>query len=207
MTVPTGAITRIVTAAGMHSAGATATGIRLICAIMEGIKMARDHGRIQTAIWRDPEFRALSGAAQSTYFTCLSQESLTYAGVLDYFPGRIANLSKDGTEAKVERAVKELEAARFLVVDRTTAELLIRSFVRHDGVLDRENMGKATVRALVKVISLPIRSAIQSELARLYQERPGLSGWKGFAALHPEELAMVTAMASQMELPMTSGVA
>lgn len=169
--------------------------------------MARDHARLQTAIWRNPEFRALSVSAQHTYFACLSQESLTYVGVLDYFPGRIAALAAGQTPAKVERSIKELESSRFILVDRETTELLIRTYVRHDGVLGRLNMGKATARALSKVISLPIRSAIQSELAKLYREGKHANGFAGIGALHPEELALITAMASTMASPMESGVA
>lgn len=162
--------------------------------------MARDHARIQVDIWGDEDFRALPVQAQSTYLTVVSQPRLSYCGVLDYFPGRLAALSSDGTESKVKAAVKVLERARFVVVDRGTQELLVRTYIKHDGVMQRPNMGKAMGRALANVVSDKIRAVIRSELARLHDEEPGLSGWVGFRAEHPIEFDM----ACGMQLPMAS---
>lgn len=169
--------------------------------------MARDHARILTAIWRDPDFRALPLEPQYAYLAIVSQQALTYAGVLDYRPGRLAALSKGTGTRRIESAIKALTAARFVVVDHETEELLARSYVRHDGVMDRVNMGKAVGRALDKVVSLPLREAVLRELTRLYVDRPTLSGWVGFGDLNPDAMAHVGAMASTIPLPMASGKA
>lgn len=169
--------------------------------------MARDHGRIKTSVWRDQDWRDLSANAQWLYLAIVTQEGLSRCGVLDWRPGRIAALGKGMTAAKVERAARELEAARFLLVDRQTEEALARSFVRHDGVLDRVNMGKAVGRALAKVYSQPLRTAILAELARAYVENPGLAGWNGIAALFPDDFAEVKSMASAMQSGMPSPMA
>lgn len=167
--------------------------------------MARDHARILTAIWRDEDFRALPSAAQHVYLTVVSQQELSYAGRLDYRPGRIAALAKDNTAKKTEAAVKVLERERFVVVDNDTEELLVRTYVRHDGILDRTNMGKAMGRAMVQIISTKVRHALLNELARLLEERPDAPGWAGFTELFPDEFAAVHALTSTIPFPMASG--
>lgn len=160
--------------------------------------MARNFARIYTRIWHDPEFRALTVEAQHAYFAALSYPELSYVGVMDYMPKRLAALSSGGTERKMTTALNKLETARFILIDRASEELVIRSFARHDGVLERRNMGKATARAFGKVISLDIRSAVISELARLRTESPALPGWHGFAEINADAMAEVDAMASGM---------
>lgn len=167
--------------------------------------MARDHARLLTAIWRDDDFRGLSVDAQHAYMTVLSQEGLSYAGALDYFPGRLAALARGNTEKRVESAVRTLERARFVVVDRSTCEVLIRTYIRHDGVLDRRNMGKAMGRGFAKVVSSKIRTAIYDELAHCYRIDEKQAGWAGFAELYPVEFDRVQAMASTVPLPIAAG--
>lgn len=166
--------------------------------------MARDHARTKTSIWRDPDWRSLPWEAQWLYQTLISQEDLSRCGVLDYRPGRIAALAAGNTAAKVRRAANTLERSRFIIIDRETEELLVRTHVRHDGVLDRVNMGKAVGRALAKVVSLSLRHAVLSELARCYEESPRLAGWVGFRELFPDDMSTVEAMSSTIPLPMTS---
>ena len=161
--------------------------------------MARDHARILTAIWADPEWRALTMSAQHAYLTILSQPRLSYCGVLDYLPGRLAVLTEDVTDAKIRAAVKRLAAARFVLVDESTQELLVRSYVRYDGVLDRPNMGKATAVALQRVVSQPIRAALLNELARYHSASPNLTGWIGFKDKAPNDYADLCGIASVME--------
>ena len=168
--------------------------------------MARDHARIKTSRQRDGDWRGLTMPAQWAYDAICTSEALSYVGVIDYRPGKISVLAKGVTPKKVEAAVKELEAARFVVVDWVTEELLIRTYVRHDGVLARVNMGKAMGRSLAKVVSLDVRDAILTELARCYRDDHKAAGWVGFAELFPDDMATVTAMASAMPLRMASGM-
>lgn len=168
--------------------------------------MARDHARIKTSRQRDVDWRGLSVNAQWTYDAVTTSEALSYVGVVDYRPGKIAALAKGQSAKRVEAAVKELEAGNFVVVDWLTEELLIRTYVRHDGVLARVNMGKAMGRSLAKVVSLSVREAILWELARCYKDEPKAQGWVGFADLYPEEMASVKSMASAMPLRIASGM-
>lgn len=97
--------------------------------------MGRSHARILTTIWRDPDFVATPADAQRTYLLILSQPTVSFCGVIAYTPTRWAALSPGTTAKSIARTVDELERRRFLVVDRTTEEIWIRSFVKNDGVL------------------------------------------------------------------------
>ena len=153
--------------------------------------MARDHARIQCAIWDDPDFVSLSSGAQHAYMLLTSHSKLSYCGVMIYAPGVLADLASDLTEGKVKRAIKTLEADEYVRIDPRTHELLVRSYVRHDGVLDRVNMGKAVASALSRVVSEGLRAVVLAELARLYKQKPDLSGWIGFAESDPIGYAVV----------------
>lgn len=166
--------------------------------------MARDHIRMQLATLDNEDFTALDCATQNIYWTLGLQKRLSYAGVLDYFPGRIATFAADNTENRVRASVRRLERARFIVLDKSTHELLIRTYIRHDRVLERVNMGKACARAFGQVVSPKIRDAILCELGRLMSTDPGLAGWIGFKEVAPDAFAIACDMASTMPLPMPS---
>lgn len=161
--------------------------------------MARSHARIFTRIWHDPDFRNLTVEAQHAYMAILSNPDLTYVGLLDYIPQRIAGMSQGNTARKATTTLNQLAEKRFIIIDTDTAEMCIRSLVRHDGVLERINMGKATARAYGKVMSLPIREALIAELARAYTDGPELSGWQGFHEIDPDAMTQIVSMASAME--------
>lgn len=160
--------------------------------------MARDHARIKLAIWDDGDFLALKIAEQHTYMMLASSPGLSWCGVIDYIPSRFDHLADDMTPAKFVKAIAGLRDARFVVLDDRTQELLLRTYVRHDGVLDRVNMGKACGAAFEAVVSRRIREAIGDELARLIKERPDLSGWTGLAMASPIAHSMACGMESGM---------
>lgn len=154
--------------------------------------MARDHARIRLSVWDDPDFNALTVAEQHAYWMLLSGRGLSRCGVLTFIPGRFEGYAKDLNEAKLTKAIHGLVRARFCVLDKRTMELLVRSYVRHDGVLDRTNMGKAVGTAFEAVVSPTIREAIGAELARHYGENPNLLGWKGLAETSPTAWGMAS---------------
>jgi len=161
--------------------------------------MARDHARILTAIWEDPDFLALKIAEQHAYFMLFSNLGLSRCGVITYIPARFEHLASDLTAAKLRKAIDGLRSSRFAVVDDRTQEILVRSYVRHDGVLDRVNMGKATGTAFEAVVSADLRAAIGVELARHMKEKPDLLGWTGLADASPTAHAMACGIACPME--------
>lgn len=129
--------------------------------------MARSHGRIASAIWRDQDFIDLDPEAQRLYLFLLSQPDLTHAGLI---PLRIRAWStrvKDGTPDRVRTALKVLEHARFVVVDEDTEELLVRTFVRNDGVYKQPKVMERMGVDAGQIMSRALRAAFCVELRRL----------------------------------------
>lgn len=96
--------------------------------------MARSHGKVLAKVWQDPDWTSLPPRAQWLYMLLLSQPKLSLIGCLDYMPGRWARLAGGITADYIEDIIADLEDADYVVVDRDTDELLIRTFVRHDGI-------------------------------------------------------------------------
>lgn len=161
--------------------------------------MARDHSRIKLSIWDDDDFLNLRSSEQHAYFILKSHKGLSRCGVVTYIPSHFEHLARDLSATKFTTAIKGLRAARFVVVDDRTQELLVRSYVRHDGVFDRENMGKAVGTAFNAVVSQRIQQAVGDEMARYMDERPTLPGWKGLAVTSPKAYRMASRMESGME--------
>lgn len=147
--------------------------------------MARNHAQILVSIWSDEDFKALPVEAQHLYFVLLTQPALTLCGVLDYLPRRFAQASYEMTEDDVERAAKHLTDGRFIVIDYDTSELLIRSFIRRDGLLLIPNVSKGMANAYGSVMSALLRDRIEQELVRCRQLWPDLSSWKAIADVNP----------------------
>lgn len=160
--------------------------------------MARDHARIKLSIWDDPDFLRLSCLEQHAYFVLASHKGLSRCGVTTFIPSHFEDHARDMTPAKLKATIKGLRSARFVVIDDKTQELLVRTYVRHDGVFDRENMGKAVGTAFETVISGRIKESIGEELARLMRDRPDLPGWKGLAATSPVAHSMASRMESRI---------
>lgn len=174
--------------------------------------MARDRANIRTDIWNDDDFRELSGPAQLLYLQLLTSATLTYAGVADWRPKRIASLSAKRTANAVDDAAAELVAGLYIVVDEDTEEVLIRSFLKHDGLLQKPNVTKAMVKAFNKVFSMTLKGVIVHELKRLSE---GFPEWRGFAlnevqdlltkgSVNPSELVTRTLPVGDASLPTTN---
>lgn len=148
--------------------------------------MARDHARLLVSIWDDADWVALDSCTQLAYLSLVSSRDLSWCGVAPLLPKRIARNFADGTERKVRTSLGRLEAARFVVIDHDTAEVLVRSYVRHDGILKQPNVTKALVRALDRVHSDTLRDAVKDELGRLLGEEPDLRGWDTIRSEWPE---------------------
>lgn len=134
--------------------------------------MARSYAPIYTSIWHDPEFVALSSRAQRAYFLALSQPEISYCGVVGYTTRRWARMAGDTKPRDVERAVAELEAAGFVLLDAETEELWVRSFVKHNGVLKQPQLRTAMRREYDDIHSATIRRLFFLSLPA--KEREGL---------------------------------
>lgn len=139
--------------------------------------MARDHAQIRLNIWSDDDFRTLSGNAQHLYFLLLTSPGLSYCGVADWRPARMTGLVGDWTVDTIQAAADELIARLYILIDEATEEVLVRSFVRHDGLMKQPKMATAMSTAHMAVGSVALRGVIVWELQRLQREQPDLHGW------------------------------
>lgn len=159
--------------------------------------MARDHARLVVAIQDDPDWCSLTSAEQSTYIALLTSRDLSYCGVCPLIPERFAATAKDRTVRTFQRDLTVLERPRFVIVDRDTAEILVRTYVRHDGILKQRNITKSMIAAMRKVHSPQIVDTIHEELVKLYREDPEAKGWVGYAEYDPKGFANIRAMAKR----------
>lgn len=129
--------------------------------------MARSYGQIMSAIWNDPEFRSLTGAAQRAYLLLVTQADISSAGTLSLTLKRWSNYATDTPCDALSDALSELAGKRFLVMDEDTEELLIRSFVRWDGGHTNTKRRAAITAAANATASPKIRAVLADELNKL----------------------------------------
>ena len=148
--------------------------------------MARDHARLLVSTWDDAEFVSLTTSAQSVYFSLISSPDLSWCGVAPLLPQRLIRNAADLTERKVKQAMADLAERRFLIIDTDTAEVLVRTYVRHDGILKQPNVTKALVRAMDRVHSAALVEVVKGELGRLLTDEPDHKGWDTIRSGWPE---------------------
>lgn len=129
--------------------------------------MARTHGRVMAAIWSDGDFIAMRGSAQRMFMFLLSQPDLSHAGLLPMRVRRWATKAEDLSAKAVREELDYLAARDFVVVDEDTEEVLLRTFVRNDGVYKQPKV-MLRLREDAKQIESPLlRAAFRAELDRL----------------------------------------
>lgn len=131
--------------------------------------MARQFAKVYLARW-GTDFRSLSAAAQRLYDLILSNPKLSAAGCLIYQPRKWAKYAKDTTPADIDAALGELVAARYVLHDEDTDELLIRSFIRHDRGYRNKFQRKATETAIDGIESHTLAQHARLELEACLQE-------------------------------------
>ena len=131
--------------------------------------MARTEARIFTSIWRDEDFLALPPGAQRLYMFLLSQDDLSYCGVIPLRERRWASKAAGLTVNDIEQDLKALETTgrMFIVTDEDTGELLIRSMIRRDSAWKQPNLLKQARESAEQIESPKIRAVLASELRRL----------------------------------------
>lgn len=139
--------------------------------------MARVYARVKVTIWADHDFRQLTDQAQALYFRLLSSPTMSLCGVADWRPNRIAALTRGMTAEGVRLAAKELEEHSYILADDETEEVLVRTFVRHDGLIATPNIAAAMVKDYAGTASATLRGVIIHELRRLKDDEPEMKGW------------------------------
>ena len=138
--------------------------------------MAREYARVKLTIWTDPDFHSLTGDAQRLYFVLLTNGSLKLCGVTDWREARLSALCSDWDIPTIRNAALELGNADLIAIDPNTEEVLVRSFVRHDGVLKSPNITRAMVKDYGTIASHKLRALVSREVRRGFRENPD---WKG----------------------------
>lgn len=126
--------------------------------------MARTEARILSAVWRDFDFVSRSVGAQWLYFALLSQPELSMCGVLPTALERWSGLSTNSKPRTLAAWLAELHEWRFIVHDKFTREVWIRTYMRHDGVFNSPNLIVAMARDYGAVHSEDIRGRIADEV-------------------------------------------
>lgn len=139
--------------------------------------MTREYARVRLTIWADADFRKLTDPAQSLYFRLLTSPTINCCGVADWRPNRMTALTAGMTVETVVAAASELAAAGYIVVDEATEEALLRSFIRHDGIVKTPNITAAMVKDYAGTASELLRGVVIHELVRLNNDEPDLKGW------------------------------
>jgi hypothetical protein len=139
--------------------------------------VARDRASIRLDIWADADWRDLDDVQQFLYFQLLSHPTLSYAGVADWRPGRIAMFSKNGSAADVRVRAEALQARGFVLIDDESEEILIRSFIKHDGILKQPKLAVSMANAYAAIASRKIREVVAFEVQKQYEKHPELSCW------------------------------
>jgi hypothetical protein len=143
--------------------------------------MPRSEARIFTSIWKDGDFIALPRSAQALYMFLLSQDDLAYCGVLPLRQPRWAKKAAGLTTGDIESDLKALEGTAypspkgdwgqaktpFLIIDRDSGEVFIRSLIRRDGIWKQPNLLKQARDTADQIESPQIRAALVAELRRL----------------------------------------
>jgi len=140
--------------------------------------MARTYARVKTSIWADDEFRCLPPMAQHLYFVLLTSNGLSYCGVTDWRPVRIAASAASWPASSVQMAGDVLAERLYVAIDEETEEVLLRSFIRNDGFMEQPTVAAAMVRSYGSIASKSLRGIVVHELLRLKSESPEMKGWK-----------------------------
>lgn len=139
--------------------------------------MAREHANIRIDMWGDSDWRALSRDAQWLYQLLLTHPSTNRAGVADWRPGRLAQHAAGTNAADVRRIAGDLERQFFIVIDEETEEVLVRSFVKYDGVLKQPNMSVTMANDWSGIASARLRAVVAFEVQRYRTTHEDLRVW------------------------------
>lgn len=129
--------------------------------------MARGQANIQRDIWTSQEFRDLTESEQRLYFFLLSNDTLSYAGVGDWRPKRLKKFAADSSAEHMAKVGESLQSKSFILIDEDTEEVLIRSFLKHDGVLKQPRLTVSMANAYGGIASEKIRAVLIYELRKL----------------------------------------
>jgi hypothetical protein len=166
--------------------------------------MTRHYAQMRLSAWSDDEWLDLGPAEQHLYWVALTSPELSLAGVTDWRPKRLSKRARGWTPDLIDRTATELVERLYFVIDEDTEEVLIRSFVRHDGIVNSPNMMTGMARAYGSIASPVLRRVLVHELQRLYDENPDAPGWRSKEALALLDKAATDPAADRSGTPSTN---
>jgi hypothetical protein len=138
----------------------------------------REFARIGTDMPDEDSIKALTVEAGWLYDRLYLRPEMSRCGIIPFRPAAWALLGRNATEPKVRRWLRELAAGGHLVIDEPMAEVLIRTFVRWDGLLGQPNVVANMVYDFHLIASKKIRLAFLQEFRRIWDlDIP--DGWRG----------------------------
>lgn len=139
--------------------------------------MARDRASIRIDMWGDGDWRDLPLGAQHLYMLLLSHPTLSYAGVAEWHPGKLAAMTHGMTSNEIQSSAAVLESHGFIVVEPDTDEVLVRSFIKHDGLMKQPKLVVSMTTAYAAVASRRIQMVIAHEVQKMRDREPDLRAW------------------------------
>ncbi|WP_410633331.1 hypothetical protein [Amycolatopsis sp. cmx-4-83] len=130
--------------------------------------MARSEARLLFSVWEG--LAEISDAAKLAYFAVLTDSSLTQCGAGPLRPSKWCKNLRWKRD-RIEPVLSELDEHRKIFVDHDTEEVLIRTFVRRDGVAKMPNVLRAALKSAVLIESHRLRKELAVELRTLHDER------------------------------------
>ena len=129
--------------------------------------MAREFAKVYMSIWGNPDFTKLSVGAQRLYMFLISQPDLSRAGTITLAFNRWLSRVMDYSREELLSDLAELASTRFVVVDESTEELLVRSYIRNDDGWKSPNIMISVSAAARQVMSETLRAVIRQEVAKI----------------------------------------
>lgn len=140
--------------------------------------MARDRANLRTDMISDDDYRKLTRDEQWLYSTLLIHPTLSYAGVADWRPGRLATIAAGTTAEDIRRIGQGLQEKFFIYIDEETEEVFIRTFVKHDGLLKQYRLPISMANDYAAISSQEIREFFIHELKKIYAANPDMKCWE-----------------------------
>ena len=129
--------------------------------------MSRPYAKLYRDIWSDPDFTGMPVTVQYLYMFLLSQPNLNAAGVMGLTIRRWALVAGGIKPADIEHDLTILGDRKYVIPDYDSEELLIRTYIRNDGLWRIPNTLYAVLRDAEHTASPILRLALAAELALL----------------------------------------
>lgn len=137
----------------------------------------KDHARINLDIWGNDDWLDLTPPAQHLYFVLWTSPQLSYCGTGEWHPKKISAKAKGWTADEVDAAGIELAHELFLLIDLTTDEFILRSWIKHDGLWRTPNMAVSMANARADLASRTLRGVIVHEVSKLKARELKSNSW------------------------------